>query len=283
MNFEKIYSNFKDAYYTTNDLNPIDFSTDKKVSKYVKEDYIEEYNDVPYKVYVFWFGGPKDPIPIMSNNRKAALNSMKKNLGVDIIVITKENLSQYITTPLHPAFKYLSGNHKSDYLRIYFLHHFGGGYSDIKFYNKSWRKAFNIINSTSRSHLYMIGTSLYGQNWVAHPKGMEWLKQYWRRLLSNGYFIMRKDTPLTREWFSKVNEILNNKLKLLRVFPSPSNRCCKPEEGQDKNYPIEWNELCGRILQPLQFKYIKNILNALPRPSNSNYQNNSGGWHNKYL
>lgn len=34
--------------------------------------------------------------------------------------------------PLHPSYSFLSGVHRSDYLRCYLMHHYGGGYSDIK-------------------------------------------------------------------------------------------------------------------------------------------------------
>jgi hypothetical protein len=53
--------------------------------------------------------------------------------------------------PLHPAFKYLSYVHKSDYLRSYFMHFYGGGYADIKKYssNNNWKECFNLLNSNT--------------------------------------------------------------------------------------------------------------------------------------
>ena len=70
----------------------------------------------------------------MSDKRKKCLDSIKQNIGVKVILITPNNLDKYILKdyPLHKSYKYLSEVHKSDYLRTYFMHHYGGGYTDIK-------------------------------------------------------------------------------------------------------------------------------------------------------
>jgi hypothetical protein len=52
----------------------------------------------------------------------------------EVKVITPVLLPFFILPdhPLHEGFEYLSGVHKSDYLRSYLMNFYGGGYSDIK-------------------------------------------------------------------------------------------------------------------------------------------------------
>lgn len=49
-------------------------------------------------------------------------------------LITLDSLPPWIDPeiPLHPSFDHLSTIHRSDYLRCYFMHVHGGGYTDIK-------------------------------------------------------------------------------------------------------------------------------------------------------
>jgi hypothetical protein len=84
-------------------------------------------------IYCFWTGDNQ-----LTPNRINGLKTMKENLNVDIKLIDKNNLNDYIIPehPLHDGYKYLSLNHKSDYLRCYFMNFYGGGYSDIKPFSK---------------------------------------------------------------------------------------------------------------------------------------------------
>ena len=95
-------------------------------------------------VYVLWTGNNK-----MSEKRKKCYESIKKNIGVPVILITPKNLHKYILKdyPLHPAYEYLSLNHRSDYLRTYFMHVHGGGYTDIKQTNVNWLPFFKKLES----------------------------------------------------------------------------------------------------------------------------------------
>ena len=100
-------------------------------------------------IYTFWTGDNEMP-----ENRKRCLYLIKKLSNVDVILITKDNLNQYILEPLHPSYEYLSFTHRADYLRTYFMHFYGGGYSDIKETTGSWDKYFDILDS---SDYYAIG------------------------------------------------------------------------------------------------------------------------------
>ena len=80
-------------------------------------------------IYVFWTGDN-----VMGPNRQRCLENLKTQSGMNVILVTKDNLSDFVLPehPIHPAYKYLSLNHHSDYLRCYFMYHYGGVYSDIK-------------------------------------------------------------------------------------------------------------------------------------------------------
>ena len=82
-----------------------------------------------YKIYCWWLNDED-----MSTNRQTSLNQLKQTTGCEIVFITKKTLENYILHdyPLHEGYKYLSEIQQGDYLKCYFMHHYGGGYSDIK-------------------------------------------------------------------------------------------------------------------------------------------------------
>ena len=122
---------FKKSYYYKDHQ---DICLDAVQEKYIQEyskinlDNIKFINGIPKVVFVCWFGGYKVDNQKMSSNRLNAFISLVKNIGVPVILITNNNYSNFIkkTHPIHKSFEYLSGNHKSDYMRAYLLHHYGG-------------------------------------------------------------------------------------------------------------------------------------------------------------
>lgn len=47
--------------------------------------------------------------------------------------------------PIHEGFKYLTPVHQSDYFRIYCMHNFGGGWTDIKHFHYDFRPYFEKL------------------------------------------------------------------------------------------------------------------------------------------
>jgi mannosyltransferase OCH1-like enzyme len=88
------------------------------------------------KIYCVWVGENT----AMNENRINGLESIRKNSGVEVVLVNNDNLNSFVKEghPIHEGFKYLSDVHKSDYLRCYLMHHYGGGYSDIK--PCSWKR-----------------------------------------------------------------------------------------------------------------------------------------------
>ena len=71
----------------------------------------------------------------MTVNRMHSLDTLKElNPELELTLVTPSNLHRFIVPahPLHEAYPHLSLPHRSDYLRAYFLHHYGGAYADIK-------------------------------------------------------------------------------------------------------------------------------------------------------
>ena len=85
----------------------------------------------------------------MSSDRRNALSSLS-NTGLEVIFVNQDNLSNWIlkNAPLHTSYEYLSSVHKADYLRCYFMHHYGGAYSDVKVIEDSWLPSFEDLEKS---------------------------------------------------------------------------------------------------------------------------------------
>jgi hypothetical protein len=192
----------------------------------------------------------------MSENRKACLNQLRDTIGVPVILVTPDNLDRFVLPnhPLHEGYKYLSETHKSDYLRTYFMHFHGGGYCDIKRQSGSWRRAFLSLQS---SNAYISGYAEGGETSIACPE----VKHAWKELIGNGAYICKPNTPFTRTWYLRTLAFLDIKLEELKQHPSTCPQDCK-ELGN--GYPIEWNELLGRIFHKVCFEFKDRIQRKVP-------------------
>lgn len=54
--------------------------------------------------------------------------------------------------------------------------------------------------------------------------------------------------------------LLDRKYELLKKYPAKNPRDCK----EKSNYPIEWNEMLGRIFHKIIYDYKDNISYNLP-------------------
>jgi hypothetical protein len=210
-------------------------------------------------IYCFWTGNNK-----MSDSRLECLNNLRIVSECNVILITKDNLSNYILNdvPLHPAFNYLSETHKADYLRTYFMNFYGGGYSDIKKTTGSWVKSFNELKNSNN---YWICGYKEINGGVAYSPNAD----KWEELIGNGAYICKPKTPLTEEWYNNMIHLLDTKLEKLKLNPSTN-----PQDSSESGsgYPIEWNEMLGRIFHNISYKYKEHLLNTLPICIFENYR-----------
>lgn len=210
------------------------------------------------RLFCFWTG--TNP---MNENRLRCLASIVERTGVPVSFVTPINLQSYVLQahPLHPGFEYLSAVHKADYLRTYFMHFYGGGYTDIKSQTGSWKSFFDTLE---KSDAYILGYSESGPGDIAYSD----VANAWAELVGNGAYICKPNTPLTSEWYASMLRVMDEKINTLRIYPATHPRDAK-EYG---NYPIEWNELLGRIFHRVCFVHKSKLLRGLPRPNFQDYQ-----------
>jgi hypothetical protein len=226
------------------------------------------------RIFVIWVGNEE-----FTDTRKMALINLSKQ---NITLITDTNLEEFILKnfPLHPAYKYLSAIHKSDYLRCYLMYHYGGGYSDLKNKNINWDEGFTKMNNDKNIMIMGVKTT-YEETYAGIE---EWDENTKNNILSNidtlfcmSYFICRPKSPIVSEWYNELNLRLDRFLPKLKKNPAKYPReCFHPEAGCafpkpiwenpniriKTNYPVSWNILLCQILTPLQMKYLNNIDNT---------------------
>lgn len=90
-------------------------------------------------VFCFWISDTP-----LSDAQVETIERMKSVTDCDITLITKNTLSKHVLRqlPLHSGYERLDDTQKSEYLRAYFMHFYGQGYSDIKEQSGSWLPAF---------------------------------------------------------------------------------------------------------------------------------------------
>jgi len=226
------------------------------------------------RCFVFWFGPP------MQKARKEAFMEMKSFIEQDgdvvLELVTNENLLSYQVPewPIHPAALLqpgLSGNHRSDYLRGYFMHNHGGCYHDVKKLPRPPRLGGLFERMDKNESIYMIGAPEGGAGDVGCDD--EYARQLnvtcahvvsqWQHLLSNGMYMARKNTPFTKLWLTMVEQRLSQKFQILKKHPSPSpGRCCQNQDP--KGYPFYWTEVHGSLLHPLMAVYGHHLQAGFP-------------------
>jgi hypothetical protein len=232
--------------------------------------YKSEISSVPI-VYCIWSGENE-----MSESRKSALLTIVKNIDCSVCLITSSNLCNFEVKnhPFHDAYVFLSETHKSDYLRAYLMHHYGGGYTDIKLTYKSWRPYFRYLRGRECD---MIGYPEIGPHGVAPVGGAleEQLRTNWRMLVGMCAFICRPKTKFTTTWMDRVHSVLDEKLSELKAnpasWPQDAYGRMKPD-GTSSLYPLSWTEILGDILHPLCFEYNEYIKQADMAPLFDNYR-----------
>lgn len=228
---------------------------------------------IPEVVFIVWFGDK------ISNNRLKALNSLVNNLGVPYILITEKNYKYFELNnyPIHRGFQYLSGNHKSDYLRAYLLHNYGGGYHDIKYRDKNW---INQWNTFSDSNIWIKSRAEKRMSSVGYNVdniGEKMIQTKYKELGSMCWVICRPRTLYTKELLNRIHTKLDYHITKLSKYPS------KKQEGYYANkpfskvelhnvYPLRWLEIMGEIFHPLMYKYRSHINLELPGPVKKNYK-----------
>lgn len=210
-------------------------------------------------IFCFWTG--TNP---MTHNRLGCMYNLRTQTESNIVLVTVDNLPTFIKAddPLHEAYQYLSETHKCDYLRIYFMHHYGGGYTDIKSPRRSWAEAFQQMRDDPTKIIN--GYHEKGEHAIAYRP----VADKWEMLCGNGSYILRPYTELTYRWYKAMLAKMDEKLEELRLHPA-----CRVEDAKEwgTGYPLEWNEMLGRIFHRVLADFDGFILYTTPKVY--------GGWY----
>jgi len=257
----------KNAYflYINKYINHYTFKSSKYkdsfIGKATKENDVVLHN-APEVIYLFWTGNNT-----ISENRMKGVTSLKKIAEVEVKFVTVDNLNDYILPnyPLHPAYENLSLVHKSDYLRCYFMLHYGGGYSDIKQTFHSWKKSFYELNN---SDFWCLGYAEEGFWCVPKIKGKigKDIEKYFYLLIGNGAYIFKPYSPIAIEWMLELHKRMDELAPKLNQYPGDVF-------GKNPGYPVGWSYILGQILHPILLKYHEKIIqdNAI-KPDMNNYR-----------
>ena len=260
----------KEIYYISHQkicLNSIQEVYLKEFEKH-NFDNIKFINGVPEVVFICWFGGYKVENQKMSINRFKAFISLVKNIQVPVILITNKNYMSFVkkTHPIHKSFELLSGNHKSDYMRAYLLHHYGGGYHDIKHREKSWKNCWD--DWLFDDNIWIFGRKENNKDAIGYPPNEKHICEHFDKLITMGWVISKPYTKFTGKLLCKIEEVLDKKHDKLLENPGYNSAGYYHENpfqmAEENNYPLRWLEVMGEISHPLMLEITEHIKFGLP-------------------
>lgn len=216
--------------------------------------------------FVFWFG-PAFGGTEMSPQRRRGVEVLNQFSEIHFELVTEENLAEWIVPedPLHSGFPFLSATHKSDYLRSYFMFHYGGAYSDLKPYTFSWQQYFEKLDKSEREFIGQRQLRLSGLSVRARMP-------FWC-YVCDSYFIFKQHTDFALAWKQSVKQVLDRNLEKLKDFPGTYHpRATRrgflgatEQESWKSGYPFGWMDLQGKVFQPLQHQRSSDFLKGMPQ------------------
>lgn len=234
--------------------------------------YLSQFDGVASNiVFCMWTGTNQ-----MSNRRIQALWTIFNNIRCPIVFLNHLTFRDWELPdhPFHPALEYLSETHKSDYLRCYLMHHFGGGYTDLKLTSKSWSPFFEKLRNSGK---YALGYTEIGPHGIPHVEGPygDEIRSNYKDTIGLCAFIFKKQTELTHAWYQQTVRILDDKLEALKQNPArhPQDQFgARFEDGTFSTYPIKWAQILGEIFHPLVYQQKTTILHDDIAPIFYNYR-----------
>lgn len=220
-------------------------------------------------LYAFWTENNE-----ITPRRKNNLVELKNRCGVNFKFINYDEIKNYELPDhkFHEGYNYISATAKSDYLRTYFMHFYGGGYVDIKFCDFNWNPYFDHLDNSDK---FAIGyQALEAANVAVDPLDPEGptIQSQWQELIGAGAMICKPQTQFTQDWWNLVNMVLDKKLEELKSNPAKHVR---DKQGwvTQSGYPLRWAELGPETLFKACYKNKDKIIVGLPRPDlNSKYR-----------
>jgi hypothetical protein len=134
------------------------------------------------------------------------------------------------------------------------MHFHGGGYTDIKLIPGSWVEAFETLNNSDK---WIVGFKEWSGG-IAYGPAVDYVD----KLIGCSAMICKPGTPLTEMWYNDMLLVLDEKLEAVKMYPAQYPQDCA--EDSNGKYPIEWNEILGRIFHRVCLPYLDKISNCLP-------------------
>lgn len=223
-------------------------------------------------VFAYWSGSA--PLPEIRQN---CIDQFAQTAQLSVFIVRDEDIEELTASkPLPTCFQYLCAAHKADILRIYLLHHYGGGWTDVKQTTGSWHFSLRLLQETE---LYCVGYPEVGPSTVSGFAGFDFKDPSWWQytflrldfpsLIGNGALLAKHGTPLLDEIHREQMVRLNDLSAELRRFPAshPKDRLgLTLPGGSPSRYPVPWTHLLGSIVHPKAHKYRKHIGRSLPSP-----------------
>jgi len=223
-------------------------------------------------IFCAWTG-----LNAMSAQRVQALLSIQVQTGCPVQLLTVASIPdwQHPDHPFHPAYPLLSAVHQADYLRVYLMHHYGGGYTDIKHTSRPWAPFFARLRAAPAHD--MLGYTEIGPHGVAPvpPPVGDLLRAHYEKLVGLCAFVCRRYSPFTSAWLAQTNAVLDAKLDGLRLNPArhPQDQTgVQLPDGSISAYPLAWTELLGNVFHPLVLAMHDRVLHDQIAPSFANYR-----------
>lgn len=240
----------------------------------------------PYRIFGFWTGDNDLPA-----KRRAGLATFPET-GLEPVLVTADTLGDWIRPehPLHAAYPLLTPIHRADYLRGYFMYHYGGGYSDVKRQGGSWLPAvervlasrrllgagYREIRGASAGLERDAGGNIHLLRWQVSPAlarlAIDVMRAARPLLIGNGAFYFKPQTGFARAWLAEAERRLDRLLPALRANPPKGIRDrLGGLPGVPSTYPLPWQHILGEIVHPLALFYAPRLLRALPVPDFEDY------------
>jgi hypothetical protein len=211
----------------------------------------------------------------MSAQRIQALWSIYSNTRCPVVFVNRQSLKCWEKTdsPFHPGYEYLSDTHKSDYLRCYLMHHFGGGWTDVKHTTADWRPLFAELR---RSSALALGYQELadGIPHLDNPLGDE-LRKHHLKNIGLCAFIYKRYSNITYDWYRQVHVLMDHCFEELRANPATQPQevlGMKLPNNTHSNYPLRWAQILGEILHPITFRNKEKLLHGNIAPLFHSYR-----------
>lgn len=234
---------------------------------------IKSANGVPKVIWCFWASGE------MSHNREKSFQLLCEHIDCPVCLVSDETIFQFEVdgAKIHPAFTYLSAVHKSDYVRTYLWHHYGGGWHDIKATGVSFAQVWDEF---ADDNIHLVGRpEIKGGAAKTFDGQGKWMPDFWQDLVSVTAWVGRPYTPFSKEVYENLGKYLDENLELLSVNPAKHPRDKRLNElsffkkvkkiaarlivGENNDYPLTWT-VFGNAFHPACLNHRNRIARSLP-------------------